>query len=419
MNADFEGQHIASKRRVDGRDKRRVPPTPTDDEKAQPKLAFLSHISGGFKLQDVFSAKYHSQDFLEARARDIQLRLRFMVFFYAFAVPAWASVDYLILKPAHVVPMLVARVFLTAFLLLLGTFTLRTLTHRQVHIALALTIIGPSLFYVVSMLILDFGAPETAPTGYRLMPLLLIVMTGVLPLTLACGLLLIATVALAHIGLSIWQGTLTMLAMIDGLWMLLMFGGIALWIQVAQLLMLLRLYRESTRDPLTGLINRRVLMRRLISEIDQAHGRRRPFCILMFDLDRFKRINDDHGHLTGDEVLKTTATLLQEGLREHDLLARFGGEEFVAVLPGSTGEQAIKIAERIRKRCEETQVSAPDGRLIELSTSIGVTEFEDGETIERTLARVDDSLYKAKDLGRNRVVHSQSEQWPATRILTH
>ena len=162
------------------------------------------------------------------------------------------------------------------------------------------------------------------------------------------------------------------------------------------------------------MINRRVLMKRLHNElVGVSHGKP-TFCILMFDLDRFKRVNDNYGHMMGDEVLKTTANVLQNGLRENDIVARFGGEEFVAVLPGASSKIAIAVAERIRQACYATKVTAPNGDPIQLSTSVGVTEYEPGEAIEIALNRVDEALYKAKELGRNRVVHSQSEGFAAS-----
>ena len=117
------------------------------------------------------------------------------------------------------------------------------------------------------------------------------------------------------------------------------------------------------------------------------------------------------GHLTGDKVLKITAGLLQKGVRDDDTVARFGGEEFVAVLPGSGSEEAIAVAERIRASCYATKVTAPNGGVIQLSTSVGVTEYEAGEAIEITLNRADEALYKAKETGRNKVVHSQSDRF--------
>ncbi len=371
-------------------------------------LSSIAPFLRRFMLDDLISTRHHSDDFIETRAEYIALRLRFMAFFYAVTVPLWIPFDYYLLQPAHFAPIATARFLLAGFLLALGLFTLRKLASRQIHIALTLSILAPALFYAAAMLILNQGVAEPIPAGYGFMPFLVIAMLGIFPLTLAWGASLTLAVIIIHLGLTALLGQLMVAETVDKLWAFLMFGGITLWVQAGQLLMLLKLYRESTQDPLTGMVNRRILMKRLASEIAQVSEGKPAFCILMFDLDRFKRINDNHGHLTGDKVLKTAAALIQGGLREQDIVARFGGEEFIAVLPGATIETAIAIAERIRQRCYEAPMTAPDGQRLQLSTSVGVTQYEAGEAVELTLTRVDDSLYKAKEQGRNRVIHSQS-----------
>ena len=361
-----------------------------------------------FKLEDIINTRQHSDDFIETRAEYIALRLRFMAIFYALAVPLWIPLDYLLLRPEHFTPMAIARIMLAGFLLPLGLLTFRNLSSKQVHVVLALTITAPCVFYAAAMLILNQEVAEIPLAGYSFMPFLMVAMLGVFPLTLAWGVGLTATIMLIHLGLAASLGQLMTADTVNKLWVFFMFGGVSLWIQSGQLLMLMKLYRESTQDPLTGMINRRVLMKRLATETANVRQGSPSFCVLMFDLDRFKRINDNHGHLTGDKVLKTTANLLKKGVRDHDIVARFGGEEFVAVLPESTIENAIAVAERIRQSVEDAQVAAPNGQRIELSTSVGVTEYEVGEEIEVTLERVDAALFKAKGEGRNRIVHSQS-----------
>jgi len=392
-------------------EKRRGTPAAIEAEPARHSLlAAIDRMINVSRLEDIFSARNHSDDFLETRAEYIALRLRFMAFFYAIVVPLWIPFDYQFLRPEHFAPMVVARLLLAGFLLPLGLFTRRKLTSRQVHVALALSIVATCLFYAATILILNQEVAEPPLAGYSFMPFLTVAMLGVFPLTLLWGAGLVTTVVLVDLGLSASLGQLMTADTVNKLWVFAMFGGIALWIQAGQLLMLLKLYRESTQDPLTGMVNRRVLMKRLATEILHVNEGRPSFCILMFDLDRFKRINDNHGHLTGDKVLKTAAVLIQASMREHDIVARFGGEEFVAVLPDTTSEQAIAIAERIRQRCYEAPMTAPDGQRLQLSTSVGVTQYEAGEAIELTLNRVDDSLYKAKEQGRNRVIHSQSDR---------
>ena len=391
-------------------DQRKSGPVPAESVKKRFLPGFVELYINGFKFQDIVSARHHSEDFRETRSGYIVLRLRFMAFFYAVSVPLWIPFDYLLLRPEHSSAMVVPRLLLSAFLLLLGCFTLRKLTSLQAHANLVLTFVATGVFYFASMLILDREVAEPALAGYSLMPLLMVAMLGVFPLTLDWAVVLIVIIVAPNLALETVRSQLLTRDTANMIWIFLMLGGISMWVQSSQLLMLLKLYRESTQDPLTGLINRRVLMKRLDSEIERLGKEKQSFCILMFDLDRFKRINDNYGHLTGDKVLKTTANILQKGLREHDIIARFGGEEFVAVLHGCKSHEAIAVAERIRASCHATQVTAPNGDGIQLSTSVGVTEYEPGEAIETTLNRVDESLYKAKELGRNRVVHSQSNR---------
>ena len=378
-----------------------------------PCLISSRTVINGFEFQDILSTRHHSEDFIETRAEYIAVRVRFMAFFYAIAIPLWIPVDYLLLRPEHFFPMIIPKLFLAAFLLPLGLLTLRKRTSNQVHIIFMLTIVAAGLFYFASMLILNHGGAEPPLAGYSFMPLMMVSMLGVFPLTVAWGVVLIAITMIIYLGLQVSLGQLMTVDTANMLWVFFILGGISLWVQSSQLLMLMKLYRESTRDPLTGMINRRVLMKRLTTEITHVSEGGPSFCILMFDLDRFKRINDNYGHLTGDQVLKTTADILQKGVREHDIVARFGGEEFVAVLPGLKNGEAISVAERIRESCYGTKVMAPNGDSIQLSTSVGVTEYEAGEAIDVTLNRVDESLYKAKEMGRNRVVHSQSEGFRA------
>lgn len=335
-----------------------------------------------------------------------------MTAFYIISVPLWIPIDYLLLSHEHYTAMIIPRLSLAAVLFPIWLFSLRKLTSTQVHIILVLNIIAAGMLYAASLLILNQGTAENLHAGYTLMPYMMISMLGIFPLTLDWGIALIAIVVGIYLGLAVLLGQLMTADTANFIWVLFVLSGISLWVQSSQLLMLMRLYRESTQDPLTGMINRRVLMKQLKSEIEHAVHSNQSFCIQMYDLDRFKRINDNYGHLIGDKVLQTAANLIQKGLRKHDIVARFGGEEFVAVLPDCRSADAVSIADRIRQNCYDTQVSAPNGESIQLSTSVGVTEYEKGEAIEITLNRVDELLYKAKELGRNRVVHSQSMPQP-------
>src|SRR4051794_38517457 len=153
------------------------------------------------------------------------------------------------------------------------------------------------------------------------------------------------------------------------------------------------------RDELTGLANRRFAVRRLHAEISRARRHGQHLSVVILDLDRFKALNDRHGHLAGDAVLRGLGTRLRERLREEDVVARFGGEEFLVILPDTGAEGAAAVADDVRAGVAGEPF--PIGRLaLDLTVSAGYATWE-GEDLERLVARADRGLYAAKDAGRN------------------
>jgi len=160
----------------------------------------------------------------------------------------------------------------------------------------------------------------------------------------------------------------------------------------------------SISDPLTGCYNRRYFQEISPKMVSAAQRHRRSISILMLDVDFFKKINDSHGHLAGDAVLKEVAQTCRATLREPDFLVRFGGEEFVAILPDTAREEALRVAERLRDAIERLQVRSGE-RELHVTVSIGLSEFVASEvSLEKAFARADIALYEAKRSGRNRVV---------------
>jgi two-component system cell cycle response regulator len=161
-------------------------------------------------------------------------------------------------------------------------------------------------------------------------------------------------------------------------------------------------------DSLTGLFNRRYLMVHLEKLIKKNAESHKSMCVLMLDIDHFKKINDTHGHQVGDEVLKVFAERIAQRLRSFDLVARLGGEEFVVVLPDISLDMAMQVAERLRVGIarEPFKTSSPHGP-VPVSVSIGATLLEGEDLkVEAALARADDELYRAKEGGRNRIYFS-------------
>jgi diguanylate cyclase (GGDEF)-like protein len=171
-----------------------------------------------------------------------------------------------------------------------------------------------------------------------------------------------------------------------------------------------RLVRSGLTDFLTGWHNRRYLNARLKEELARAQRHGTGLTCLLIDLDRFKQINDEHGHLVGDAALREAAQRVDSQIRGSDAAARFGGDEFVVLAPGVTPEQAAALAERIRLAVCESPLELPSGKKIRMTVSIGVAgaapargEVDLRAAAERLLGDADAALYRAKQLGRNRV----------------
>lgn len=153
-------------------------------------------------------------------------------------------------------------------------------------------------------------------------------------------------------------------------------------------------------DPLTEVANRRCLNERLDQEINRLRRYRRPLSLILCDIDFFKKVNDTYGHDIGDLVLKVFATTVKSALRREDLLGRYGGEEFVVILPETVIKQAGEVAERIRTRIESLALAqVPNG----VTASFGVAEAQEGDNQDDLIRRADQTLYTSKHTGRNRV----------------
>ena len=161
--------------------------------------------------------------------------------------------------------------------------------------------------------------------------------------------------------------------------------------------------RLAITDALTRLMNRRGITVNLIDAMAQAERYDHPLSIAMADIDHFKAVNDTYGHDAGDKVLVDVASLLSEALRMPDKVGRYGGEEFLVVLPHTTLTQAKKIAERMRTAVDAFGFEY-GGKTSHVTISIGLTQYRKGEDLEQLLSRVDQALYQAKAAGRNKVI---------------
>jgi two-component system chemotaxis response regulator CheY len=167
-----------------------------------------------------------------------------------------------------------------------------------------------------------------------------------------------------------------------------------------------RILQLATIDSLTGVLNRRAFMERIEVEVHRSNRENLDLSLILVDIDHFKSINDRYGHQVGDRVLQKFTEQLTKPSREYDFVGRYGGEEFVICLPGSNENQALSVAERMRKTVENMKIMLPYGsQSIQITASFGVACFRLGpdDTVDLLTARADEAMYRGKAEGRNRV----------------
>lgn len=157
--------------------------------------------------------------------------------------------------------------------------------------------------------------------------------------------------------------------------------------------------RITNTDPLTGILNRRAFQKALTREISFARRHKLPLSFVIIDIDHFKRINDTYGHEVGDYVLKNFSKIIRKSIRYEDTFARFGGEEFILILPNTNIDSALEVCERIRQKIEKTKFK---GIKEKITASFGITELLQTDKELDVLKRADEALYEAKRKGRNR-----------------
>ncbi len=170
-----------------------------------------------------------------------------------------------------------------------------------------------------------------------------------------------------------------------------------------------RAEKLASLDPLTSVANRRCFEQFISAEVGQSHENGTPLCLIMTDIDHFKKVNDTYGHAVGDRVLKEFADLLSKNARKGDLVARYGGEEFAVVLPKTPMGDAFALAERMRRMLVlQGGLNKRVANVGRLTASFGVAEIREGEPTSVLIQRADRMLYEAKNKGRNRTMYWSS-----------
>jgi diguanylate cyclase (GGDEF)-like protein len=167
--------------------------------------------------------------------------------------------------------------------------------------------------------------------------------------------------------------------------------------------MMEKLQKLAVTDGLTKLYNSRSFYSQLETEVDRFNRYKHPLALLLLDLDHFKEYNDTYGHLEGDKVLVRFSQIIKSCLRANDSAYRYGGEEFTVILPETAGAEARTVAQRIRSALEAERFSPQDGHDVQITISIGVTEYQEEEELSTFIQRADKAMYLSKQNGRNKV----------------
>ena len=362
-------------------------------------------------LSDTFSNRHHSLDFAYSHAHYLRNRVLSVGLIFALLSPLWALVDVAMLPRELLSTTLAGRAVLLLGLigvLLLARFSREKIARIRLSAGFLLAL--PACFYALVLVLLPSGEAARL-TGYGFIPFLLVAALSVFPFTilesLAAGVAMLWLLAFAQIVDGSW---LTPTGL-EGLWLLSSLLVVSLAANHFQLSLLMRVYRQATHDPLTGLLNRGALtlhLDKLQAWRHQEHaGNRAPECaVLMMDIDHFKKINDTHGHSVGDLVLTEFARVLADQTRPEDCVARYGGEEFVILLIDTDSNRALKVADRIRQAVEAHPFSNHEHQRIPVTTSVGVANLKKHEAPQQALERADVALYRAKEAGRNRVMNA-------------
>jgi len=361
-------------------------------------------------VSDLSSNKLHSRDFNGSRSEYIYMRLRLLSLLFALLAIIWIPIDVLFTPNNVLGKILGLRLAYSGLFLTLGLWTPHAQSLTFMRIRLGLFVIIPSIFYVTSRLVLNNQADlQAVLIGYSFLPFLTVVLLAIFPLTLFEGIVFSAISIIAFISTELFIGNMFNLSSLVDLWLLLLLTIISIWAQLSQLHMLLRLYREASRDALTGLVNRAVLNKWIEPEIDRARKNGLHLCAMIIDLDFFKRVNDTYGHLTGDTVLKDFSTLFKQHLAGFNLIARYGGEEFLAILPGKNAQETMRYAEKIRQRCHTRTPKSLNDETVQYTISIGIAQLRDSDTASSLIDRADAGLYEAKMAGRDRAFNTETE----------
>lgn len=372
---------------------------------SQRLVTFLPNELNTKELWQLLSPRQHPMLLSQRRATMIVNRVRLFAMLFAVLTPLWGIVDVMVFSSPLWIKLALLRLATSlAFTALLVCYR-PTGSLLDAYRAMAILFIIPTLFYIASHSLLSghqlSDLSSAVATGYAFLPFVLMAGLAIFPLSLIENILLasILLVAQGLAGYLNWS-TLNWPSFAGGFWLLILIAGVTALASASQLAFMIALVRQAIHDPLTGIFSRGSGKEILNIQWAAAQRNQQPIALAFIDLDHFKAINDNFGHEVGDEVLHAFAGQLGKSLRSSDNLLRWGGEEFLLVMPNTSLEKAQLAMQRMQKNGFGTR---PDGTA--LTASIGLAErIQDQlDSPKQLLALADKRMYQAKQAGRNQI----------------
>lgn len=362
------------------------------------------------QLYELFSTKKHGMPISRHRAAIMQSRVFFFSSTFAVLVPIWSVVDILFLPRDLWIELLLIRLFSGVAFAVIAWQSHSNPDLRRARILLAAMLAVTPLFHLASDHWIQAyqlnGTEQIIAELYALLPFVMVAGLTLFPLTLLEFISYALPIFLAAVFSAYPQTTAEIAQAVSTVWLLVLLLGVALFASLTQLRYMLSQVSHASYDVLTGMLSRRAGIEILELQFRLALMSEKPLSILYFDLDNFKTINDTYGHDIGDKVLKMAAKQIRDMVRKGDSVIRWGGEEFIVVLPAAGAKEANDVIERIMQAGVGIR---PDGNPV--TASIGVAEVQQDKLSDwkTQVELADHRMYTAKTSGRARSIGVDGE----------
>ncbi|MCE5180627.1 MAG: GGDEF domain-containing protein [Betaproteobacteria bacterium] len=370
------------------------------------------------ELRCLFMPSKHPPMLTSRRMTLISSRVRMVAALFAILTPLWTVIDLLVFAwpiwPQLAFMRVTASVAFAILALSGGDKTKASNAYRELGVLFAI----PIIFFVTSHSVLAHyqmqGAAEAIATGYAFLPFVMVAGLSVFPLTAVEGIIYSLPIVAAEIGVALAGADgLDWSSHLGAVWLLLLIAAVSTMAGMSQLGFMMALVRQASRDALTGSFTRASGEELLEIQFDISRRSDTPLAIAFVDLDDFKSVNDVHGHEAGDAVLSNAVQAMRNALRSSDILARWGGEEFILILTNTNRHEAIVVVERIRAGGLGLR---PDGKPVTASFGIAVSLAERTENWHDLVEIADKRMYAAKQSGKDRLVADTPETFSAETI---